>query len=65
MWLGAHALKRTVSPNQYQTFVNGYASEKNVIDVIKELRKGVKDHHMPSPEKKPQIDMVISWSEGE
>lgn len=44
---------------------HGYASGKDVIDVIKELRKNVMDHHMPSPETKPQTDMVLSWSEGE
>ena len=44
---------------------HGYASGKDAIDVIKELRKGVKDHLMPSPETKPQIDMVLSWGEGE
>jgi len=44
---------------------HGHASGHDVIDVIKELRKNVKDHFMASPETKPQIDMVISWREGE
>ena len=44
---------------------HGHASGRDVIDVIKELRKDVKDHFMSSPETKPQVDMVISWGEGE
>ena len=42
---------------------HGHASGKNVIGVIKELRKNVKDFHMPSPETKTQIAMVLSWIE--
>ncbi len=44
---------------------HGHASGHDVIDVIKELRKDVKDHFMSSPETKPQINMVMSWGEGE
>ena len=44
---------------------HGYASGKDAIDIIKELTKNVKDNHMPSPETKPQMDMVLSWNEGE
>ena len=44
---------------------HAHASGNEVIDVIKDLRKNVKDNRMPSPETKPQIDMVLSWGEGE
>ncbi len=44
---------------------HGHATGRNVIDMIKELRKDVKDHFLASPETNPQIDMVMSWGEGE
>ena len=43
---------------------HGHASGRGVIDMISELRKNVEDWNMPSPETKQQVDMVVSWSEG-
>lgn len=44
---------------------HGYASSRNVLKCIKELRRDTEDCDMPSPETSQQIDMVFSWVEGE
>ena len=41
------------------------ASGRNIPKMIQELRKNTEDHHMPSPEKPKQVDMVLSWIEAE
>jgi len=44
---------------------HGYASGQKVIELIKDFRKNTEDHNQPSPEAWEQIDMVLSWVEGE
>ena len=44
---------------------HGLASGRNVLKMIQDLRKNTEDHHTPSPETSPQIDMVLSWVEAE
>jgi len=41
-----------------------HASERDIIDMISGLRKNVEDWNMPSPETKQQVDMIVSWNEG-
>jgi len=43
----------------------GIASSRNILKMIQELRKNTEDRHMPSPETSRQVDMVLSWVEGE
>jgi len=44
---------------------HGYASSRNVLKRLKDLRRCTEDRDMPSPETSQQIDMVVSWVEGE
>jgi len=44
---------------------HGLTSNRNVLKMIQELRKGTENHHMPSPETSQQADMVLSWVESE
>ncbi len=44
---------------------HGYNSGPKVIELIQDFRKGAEDHKQPSPETTKQIDMVLSWGEGE
>jgi len=44
---------------------HGYAREHSAIEIIRELRAGTEDGHLASPETNQQIDMVLSWVEGE
>jgi len=44
---------------------HGYASGQKVIEFIKDFRRNTEDHNQPSPETSGQIDMVLSWVEGE
>jgi protein tyrosine/serine phosphatase len=44
---------------------HGYASGQKVIEFIKDLRRNTEDHNQASPETSGQIDMVLSWVEGE
>lgn len=44
---------------------HGFALGQKVLGMIQELRKDAKDYHRPSPETNQQIDMVLSWVEGE
>jgi len=44
---------------------HGLALVNMVLNIIKELRKNTEDCDQPSPETSQQLDMVLSWSEGE
>ena len=44
---------------------HGFATGRNILKMIQELRKDTEDHHMPSPETSQQVDMVLSWVEAE
>lgn len=44
---------------------HGLASDRNVLRRIQELRANSEDARMPSPETSQQVDMVLSWVEGE
>ena len=44
---------------------HGISSGQRVLNLIQELRKDTIDHEKPSPETSRQIDMVLSWVEGE
>ena len=44
---------------------HGFSSGQRVLNLIQELRKSTIDHEKPSPETSQQIDMVLSWVEGE
>ena len=44
---------------------HGYASGQKIIEFVKDFRKNTEDHNQPSPEAVEQIEMVISWVEGE
>ena len=44
---------------------HGYASGQKAIELIKDFRKNTEGHNQPSPESWEQIDMVVSWVEGE
>jgi len=44
---------------------HGYTQSREVIEYIRELRSNTKDGHLASPETSQQIDMVLSWVEGE
>ena len=44
---------------------HGLASDRNVLEMIQELRKNTEDHDRPSPETSQQMNMVLSWVEGE
>ena len=44
---------------------HGYASGQKIFKMIKDFRKDTEDHNQPSPETWEQIEMVLSWVEGE
>lgn len=44
---------------------HGYASDRRIIQLIRQLRKQTATQDRPSPESDPQIDLVLSWVEGE
>jgi protein tyrosine/serine phosphatase len=44
---------------------HGLASDRNVLEMIQALRKNTEDHDSPSPETSQQMNMVLSWVEGE
>ena len=44
---------------------HGYASDRKILEIIKDFRKNTEDHNQPSPETSVQIDMVLSWVGGE
>jgi hypothetical protein len=44
---------------------HGYASGRKAIQLIQQLRQKTATQDRPSPESNPQIDMVLSWVEGE
>jgi len=44
---------------------HGYASGHGILKLIQELRRDTEDHDRPSPETSQQIEMVVSWVEGE
>ena len=44
---------------------HGYASGQKIIELIKDFRKNSENHNQLSPETSGQIDMVLSWVEGE
>lgn len=44
---------------------HGVASDQQVLKTIQELRRNVEDAHLVSPETDRQIDLVLSWVEGE
>ena len=44
---------------------HGYASGQKVLKLIQQLRQNTATHDRSSPESNPQIDLVLSWVEGE
>ncbi len=44
---------------------HGYASGHKIISVIQDLRAATVNRHRSSPETNQQIDLVLSWVEGE
>ena len=44
---------------------HGLASDRQILKTIKELRRNVEDAHLDSPETNQQMDLVLSWVEGE
>ncbi len=44
---------------------HGYASGRKVIELIRQLRQNTATRDRSSPESNPQIDLVLSWVEGE
>lgn len=44
---------------------HGYASGQKVIQLIQQLRQNTATHNRSSPESNPQIDLVLSWVQGE
>ena len=44
---------------------HGTGSGKNVLDIIKALRRNTATHHLASPETAEQIELVCSWRQGE
>lgn len=44
---------------------HGYASGRKVLELIQQLRRNTATRDRSSPESKPQIDLVLSWVEGE
>lgn len=43
---------------------HGIATGEKVLDSIARLRKVTDDYYQPSPETRPQLEMVRSWSKG-
>lgn len=43
---------------------HGLATGKNVIDMIKELRRNVINWSSPSPETREQVEMLVNWETG-
>jgi predicted protein tyrosine phosphatase len=44
---------------------HGLCKAHEAVDKIRDLRKGTEDHDEPSPESRRQVEMVLSWAEGE
>lgn len=44
---------------------HGYASGQKVLKLIQQLRQNTATHDRSSPESNPQIELVLSWVEGE
>ena len=44
---------------------HGFATGDDILKIIQNLRKDTEDHGKPSPETPQQIDMALSWVEGE
>jgi len=44
---------------------HGYAGGHRVLKLIQQLRQNTATHNRCAPESKPQIDLVLSWVEGE
>ena len=44
---------------------HGYAAGYNAITHIAELRNQIDFLNLPSPESRPQVEMVVSWQKGE
>ncbi len=44
---------------------HGHASDHQVLEMIRQLRRNVEDAHKTSPETNSQMDLVLSWVEGE
>ncbi len=44
---------------------HGYASGQKALKLIEQLRQNTATHHRSSPESDRQIDLVLSWVEGE
>lgn len=44
---------------------HGYASGHRILQLIQQLRQNTATHDRSAPESGPQVDMVLSWVEGE
>jgi hypothetical protein len=44
---------------------HGYASGHRILQLIQQLRQNTATHDRTAPESRPQIDLVLSWVEGE
>jgi protein tyrosine/serine phosphatase len=44
---------------------HGYAEDQKILELIQQVRKDTEESHLASPETPQQIDMVLSWVEGE
>ncbi|MGD9085904.1 MAG: dual specificity protein phosphatase family protein [Desulfobacterales bacterium] len=44
---------------------HGYASGRRILQLIQQLRQNTATHDRTAPESRPQIDLVLSWVEGE
>ena len=44
---------------------HGYASGHSILQLIQQLRQNTATHDRTAPESGPQIDLVLSWVEGE
>jgi len=49
----------------FLTSVPGHHAGGKILELIQHLCKNTEDHRQPSPETSQQIDMVLSWVEGE